>query len=617
VFAHLDGAQQDAAQQLFLRLVTVADHDRWTRRRVFASEILSMEVDVVALQVVIERFGAHRFLAFDRDPATGAPTLEVAHEALLREWERVRGWIEAARGDLRRHAALVGAIEEWTEAGEDPDYLLGGARLGEYERWSASTAMRLTAAERQYLSASAAHSHEHEALVTSRLAQESHLRRRARYSVVALVVALAVLAAVTVPALLRSSHHPRSVVLAGTGGPIQDLAVAGLEPARLAGDIDVRTIGPPFGDVEAALADAVADGADMVIALSDLTVPAMALAAEHPDVAWVLIEGPPSTGPVESVSFAEEQGSFLAGAAAALTTTTGTIGFVGGQQYSQIEAFRAGYEAGAHAVDPDVEVLARYVAADGSGFVRDDLAAEAAAGMYDAGADVVYHAAGVAGLGVFDAARDASRAAGEQRWAIGVDTDQYLEVDQRLQPFVLTSMVKRYDFVVAGLIDDLLAGRFAPGVDRVTLADQAMSLSDSGGFLAPADRAALDALQERIVRGDIVVPTIPGGHLDPPPEAGTVAATTIEFDGRTCRYDGPASLLAGTTVEVDVRNETGADAVVGLEDVVGPFANGPVVAGGRAIVYGTALQDFHVECYTDLSGLTPGIPSETVSVPTA
>ena len=87
------------------------------------------------MESVIDQLGRHRFLAFDRDHATGAPTVEVAHEALPPSGRRLRGWIEEARADIAHRAALGTALNEWSRSGRDPDYLLTGKRLAEYEHW--------------------------------------------------------------------------------------------------------------------------------------------------------------------------------------------------------------------------------------------------------------------------------------------------------------------------------------------------------------------------------------------------------------------------------------------------------------------------------------------------
>ncbi len=146
-----------------------------------------------------------------------------------------------------------------------------------------------------------------------------------------------------------------------------------------------------------------------------------------------------------SLLFAEEQGSFLVGAAAALKSQTGTIGFIGGVENDLIKKFEAGYVAGATAANPDIEVLVNYISQppDFSGFSDPARGKEIAASQYEAGADVIYSAAGSSGLGAFEAAAEAGEPG--EVWAIGVDSDQYELVSEELQPYILTSMLKRVD----------------------------------------------------------------------------------------------------------------------------------------------------------------------------
>jgi DNA-binding SARP family transcriptional activator/energy-coupling factor transporter ATP-binding protein EcfA2 len=144
-----------AIQQLFLRLITLGQGGTDdSRRRVLRAELGSLEVDPVAMESAIDSFGARRLLSFDRDPATRGPTVEVAHEALLREWGRLRGWVEAAREDVRAHRRLAAAAAEWTEAERDPSFLLRGDRLVRFEVWAGSSGMAITRDERAYLEAS-------------------------------------------------------------------------------------------------------------------------------------------------------------------------------------------------------------------------------------------------------------------------------------------------------------------------------------------------------------------------------------------------------------------------------------------------------------------------------
>ncbi len=123
LYSRLDGPEQEAVRQLFLRIATVSD-TVVGRRRVPASELTALDVDIVALQEAIDSFARYRLLALDRDPTTGAPTVEVAHEALLGEWHRLRDWIDESRDDLATHARFAVAVQEWETAGRAPGYLL-------------------------------------------------------------------------------------------------------------------------------------------------------------------------------------------------------------------------------------------------------------------------------------------------------------------------------------------------------------------------------------------------------------------------------------------------------------------------------------------------------------
>src|SRR5262245_18555686 len=107
-----------------------------------------------AMDSVIARYGRARLLSFDRDPISRAPTVEVAHEALLREWGRLRAWLDASRADIRMQRLLAVAAADWSGAGRDPSFLLSGARLAQFEGWAAQTGVVLTQDERAFLEAS-------------------------------------------------------------------------------------------------------------------------------------------------------------------------------------------------------------------------------------------------------------------------------------------------------------------------------------------------------------------------------------------------------------------------------------------------------------------------------
>ncbi len=209
--------------------------------------------------------------------------------------------------------------------------------------------------------------------------------------------------------------------------------------------------------------------------------------------------------------FSEHEGSFLVGVAAALKTTTGEVGFIGGVSgIGLIEKFEAGFRAGVKAVDPTIVVVAEYISAfpDFNGFQAPDRGREIALAMYSEGADIVYAAAGLSGSGMFVAAKETSEATGTKVWGIGVDSDQYLTVGEDLQEYVLTSMIKRVDVAVFNAIYDHLTGNFTGGPIEYSLAQAGVGYSTSGGFIDDIV-AQIEAFAAQIIAGTIVVPTLP------------------------------------------------------------------------------------------------------------
>lgn len=156
LFARLGDHAHGAVRQLFLRLVTFGEGVEDTRRRVLRTELEQLDVDRQVLDGVLDTFGRHRLLSFDRDPVTRGPTVEISHEALLREWLRLRNWIDGAREGVRNQRRLADAMREWASAGREPAYLLTAGRLGELERWADGTDVALSRPEQEYLDASIA-----------------------------------------------------------------------------------------------------------------------------------------------------------------------------------------------------------------------------------------------------------------------------------------------------------------------------------------------------------------------------------------------------------------------------------------------------------------------------
>ena len=146
IYASLEPAHQEAIKPVFLRLVTVVDDAAPTRRRVGLSSL-----DDLDGQAGIDAFARNRMLVFDNDPDTRAPTVEVAHEALLAHWPRLAGWIDATRQDLILSRRLDEAIRDWESNEHDPSYLLSGGRLEQHQAWTTTTSLILTKREQEFL----------------------------------------------------------------------------------------------------------------------------------------------------------------------------------------------------------------------------------------------------------------------------------------------------------------------------------------------------------------------------------------------------------------------------------------------------------------------------------
>lgn len=234
-----------------------------------------------------------------------------------------------------------------------------------------------------------------------------------------------------------------------------------------------------------------------------------AVAPDFPEVNFAVIDGfdpdDEANDNVAYLGFTEEQGSFLVGVAAAEKTKTGTIGFVGGVNNELIRKFEAGYTAGAKAAKPDIKVEVQYIQeSDLSGFGDPAGGKAAATGEFDKGADIVYHASGDSGAGVFDAAVEA----GEGNWAIGVDSDQYLTATKAQQPFILTSMLKRVDTATFDFAKSVGDDSPITGYKVYDLAADGVGYSTSGGFIDDIT-ADLDEYKAKIISGETKVPTTP------------------------------------------------------------------------------------------------------------
>lgn len=191
-FQELSEPQQEIARQIFLRLITLGEGTEDTRRRALVGELTSISKMRSTVQDLIELLGKSRLLTFDRDPETRSPTLEVTHEALIREWQRLRQWLDASRTDVRMQRNLALAAEDWHKAQYDNSFLLRGIRLEQYEVWAGETNIALATDEQNFLGASIAMRQQEAAQEQARQAREADLERRARNRLRILVAVLAI-----------------------------------------------------------------------------------------------------------------------------------------------------------------------------------------------------------------------------------------------------------------------------------------------------------------------------------------------------------------------------------------------------------------------------------------
>ena len=219
------------------------------------------------------------------------------------------------------------------------------------------------------------------------------------------------------------------------------------------------------------------------------------VAAEFPDTHFVVIDAVVDAPNVQSIIFDEHTGSFLVGAIAALKSQTGTVGFVGGMDVPIIHKFYCGYQQGAKAAKPDVKVIENYTGTTPAAWNDPVTAGELTKAQFDAGADVVFAAAGGSGLGVLQAAADAGK------FSIGVDSNQnYLHPGS-----VLTSMLKRVDVAVQSSLTD---ANFKPGLTVLGLKENGVgyALDDNNTALITDDiKTAVDKFSADIQSGAITV----------------------------------------------------------------------------------------------------------------
>ena len=259
----------------------------------------------------------------------------------------------------------------------------------------------------------------------------------------------------------------------------------------------------------------------LIVSLNFLTIDA--IAHEHPGTHYLVFDHVGAAPNVSYVHFHEREASFLAGAAAALTSQTGIVGFIGGWDAIPIWGFLAGYEAGVRATNAGVRLMTAYAAEwpDPQGFVDLDRNEELARQMFADGADVILAASGPAGMGVVSSAAALSGSMGRQLWVIGVDTDWYEDLSHNLgiisprvwRSHVLTSVRKHFDLAVYEALQTVASGDRPPPVKAYDLRSGFVDISYEGGFLDDV-RPLIEDQRRRIVSGQLRVPCLPSDHVE-------------------------------------------------------------------------------------------------------
>lgn len=292
-----------------------------------------------------------------------------------------------------------------------------------------------------------------------------------------------------------------------------DAAYAGLEKAtKEFGDkIEVKFLEPTAGgeNREQLVRLLAQEKYDVIIGVGFIFTDTITkVAKDFPQTKFGLIDGyvPELKGEsnISCLLFKDQEGSFLVGAAAALKSKTGKVGFVGGMQIPTIEKFEAGYMAGAKYVNPNIVVMSDYIGTTGEAFKDPVKGKELTLKQMKDGVDVVYHASGASGIGVLEAATS------QKNLAIGVDSDQSLTASAEQRPYVLTSMLKRVDTAVYDTIKSVLDNNFKGGYREFGVKDTGVGYAENeyNKDLINDIKPKLEEIKAKIVSGEIKVPAM-------------------------------------------------------------------------------------------------------------
>lgn len=293
-----------------------------------------------------------------------------------------------------------------------------------------------------------------------------------------------------------------------------DSAYEGLEKAIKELPIEGRFLEPGEGaDREAALRLLAAQNYDLIVSVGFIFSDDLrGVAADYPQLHFAGIDyalavdanGNPIPPPdnISALKFREDEGSFLAGALAALQSKTGKVGFVGGMNIPLIKRFEAGFDSGAKAINPNVQISSNYAGVNSSAFKDPGKGKELGTAQYNSGVDVIYHASGATGLGVFEAAREHNKNAADKKYAIGVDSDQAHEAPE----VVLASMVKRVDVAVYRIIKECADHHIVNGVRQFGLKEDGVDLifnPELKQLISPENMQKLEQVKADLIAGKL------------------------------------------------------------------------------------------------------------------
>ncbi|WP_432134650.1 BMP family lipoprotein [Streptomyces sp. bgisy154] len=291
-----------------------------------------------------------------------------------------------------------------------------------------------------------------------------------------------------------------------------DAAYAGFQKADKEFHIGGRDVEPQDGESDAdkvqRLTQLAQAGYNPVIGVGYIYAPAVKeVAAKFPKTTFGIIDDETvEAANVADMVFHEEQASYLAGVAAAKASKKGHIGFIGGVDIPLIHKFEAGYVQGAKSVDPNIKIESQYLTQtpQEGGFASPDKGKAGASGQIDAGADVIYHAAGLSGQGVI------SEAAARKVWAIGVDSDQYSQSSlAAYKDYILGSALKNVGGAVYDLAKSVHEGKPLTGVVRGSLSNDGVGFADSNPKYQamPEVVEAVNKAKKDIIDGKVTVNT--------------------------------------------------------------------------------------------------------------